>query len=321
MHWVLVQYLMGHAQGYTCLEERTPLPNPQHNLRKATVALKRALSNAFQDSSGTEATESRLEKIKRLGPEGRDQGREAAQWAGRSDVSDDWKQDRSSLWLWSEGQWGRGKTMTSLLSEFRFSVIISAPPQSRTPPSTVIALLKFMKMHYFFIGDRGQLTICGSSAVRLEKRHRLRPSDLSFRRLSMEGSRSMCSHKLSALEGPRLPQPIVTGKGLSCPLGLSSSVSGASPQNCHPAYLWDSVGQKLEVTSKATGRNWVAGLEQTSGDGPGLGMSADPAVLSQPAPAEPGFKIPFSQTDAGRHQLLEIPQHTPPPHCVFFLHD
>lgn len=41
MHWVLVQYLMGHAQGYICLEEGTPLPNPQHNLRKATVALKR----------------------------------------------------------------------------------------------------------------------------------------------------------------------------------------------------------------------------------------------------------------------------------------
>lgn len=69
----------------------------------------KALSNAFQDSSGTEATECRLEKIKRLGPEGRDQGRKAAPWAGRSDVNDDLKQDCSSLWLWSEGQWGRGK--------------------------------------------------------------------------------------------------------------------------------------------------------------------------------------------------------------------
>lgn len=53
-------------------------------------------------------------------------------------------------------------------------------------------------------------------------------------------------------------------------------------------------------------------------------MSADPAVLSQPAPAGLGFKIPFSQTDAGRHQLLEIPQHTPPPRWFLFfvfLHD
>lgn len=40
MHWVLVLYLMGRAQGYTCLEEGTPLPNPWHYLRKATVALK-----------------------------------------------------------------------------------------------------------------------------------------------------------------------------------------------------------------------------------------------------------------------------------------
>lgn len=67
----------------------------------------KALSNVFQDSSGTGATECRLEKIKRLGPEGRDQGRKAAQWAGRSEASDDLKQDCSSLWLWSEGQWGR----------------------------------------------------------------------------------------------------------------------------------------------------------------------------------------------------------------------
>lgn len=67
----------------------------------------KALSNVFQDSWGTGAAECRLEKIERLGPEGRDQGRKAAQWVGRSEVSDDLKQDCSSLWLWSEGQWGR----------------------------------------------------------------------------------------------------------------------------------------------------------------------------------------------------------------------
>lgn len=46
----------------------------------------KTLSNVFQDSWGTGATECRLEKIKRLGPEGRDQGWKAAQWAGRSEV-------------------------------------------------------------------------------------------------------------------------------------------------------------------------------------------------------------------------------------------
>lgn len=46
---------------------------------------------------GCRHSEFRLEKIKTLGPEGRDQERKEAQWTVRSEVSDALKQDCSSL--------------------------------------------------------------------------------------------------------------------------------------------------------------------------------------------------------------------------------
>lgn len=75
------------------------------------------------------------------------------------------------------------------------------------------------------------------------------------RELAVSASFSLKCHLSVSLGRTATSAVNCPGKRLSCPLDLSSSVSGASPQNCHPAYLWDSVGQKLEVTCKATDRN------------------------------------------------------------------